>query len=1541
MAFTDEVDDRINSIDNTVAELQNQVEVISGGWKRLTNSNDEMNNRIGSVEKELSAVIQILNRLESHMIGDKGKAVATSSTPVTQVPFTFPRNEPGSDELGYRTNQNSFANRDSLLKKIELPVFDGSLPYGWISRVERYFRAARYDDQQKVEMVALSLTGAVGNWYTWENEEEPFLSWNQFKQRMLDRFAESKDDEPRNRLSALKQTDSVQTYVREFEELINVVKGIDEDNLVSRFYTGLKPEMKEVIRMKEPKGLRNHIAAVVKMESSMFCRLLAGKSQPEQSSTKNNSSWSRAKPSGGDQHLDKLKTAATEKLTAATVARPRLDLTPEELAELKRLKLCFKCKAKWFKGHLCGNPILQVFTLINGSEVELGECTQDEEEAIQDTTGSQLMQISLFSFLGMDSPTTMKVRGRVGNHTMTILIDSGATHNFIAPTFIKKAHLPTITNTKLQVLLGTGIIVQGLGVCTQVPLHIQGLEFVVDCIALELSGVDLVLGVQWLRKLGLCEIDWEKQEWSFVWGKERVKLRGESDLHLPTNALQSLFPVCYDAMQDVAGRWLYTHNVSATSCEITPIEISCVLEGFSKVFDMPGGLPPRRDIEHQILLKPGTSPVSVRPYRYPQAHQEAMTTLVQDMLQKGIIRASRSPYSSPVLLVKKKDKSWRFCVDYRALNQVTVADKFPIPLIDQLLDQLHGAMIFSKLDLTSGYHQIRMQQEDVEKTAFRTHDGHYEFLVMPFGLTNAPASFQALMNEIFRPYLNKFILVFFDDILVYSSSLEEHAKHLQLALSILEQHQLYANKKKCVFGQKSVEYLGHVISEKGVATDSAKTEAMRLWPTPKNVKQLRGFLGLTGYYRRFIQSYGSLARPLTDLLKKEQFLWSSATQEVFDKLKAKMLEAPVLALPDFTQPFVVETDASGFGIGAVLMQNKRPIAYFSHGLSAREQQKPIYERELMAVVLAIRKWKHYLLGRRFVVHTDQRSLKYLLEQREVSMEYQKWLVKLLGYEFDILFKPGSENAAADGLSRIDHSGELISSSALFALTTPSALQLKELYQEIADDIAIQDTIRLIKEGNTVKAGLTVGDDKLWYKGRLVIPKTSTMIPLILAECHDGIAGGHSGVLKTVKRIQLWFHWEGLFRAVQQHVAACQICQTHKYSTLSPAGLLQPLPIPDQIWEDLSMDFIEGLPMSYGNNVILVVVDRLSKYSHFMLLKHPFTAAEVAKRFVAEIVRLHGFPKSIVSDRDKVFLSQFWKELFRLAETKLKFSTSFHPQTDGQTEVLNRCLETYLRCFASSHPRTWSKFLSWAELWYNTSYHTSLHTTPFRVVYGRDPPGLLRYEQGSTENGDLESMLLERDAMLEDVKHQLIHAQQLMKNNADKHRRDVEFEVGTMVFLKLRPYRQQSVARRVCQKLSAKYFGPYKVEERIGKAAYRLQLPTSSKIHPVFHVSQLKAVVGKHHVVLPLPELNIDDEELVLSPEEILDSRYNDVGQLQVLVKWHGIPAEAATWMDVREFRKQFPSYQLEGKLSVKGGGNDKLDRVFVRRGAEERSVEER
>ncbi|KZV35963.1 peroxidase 64 [Dorcoceras hygrometricum] len=395
--------------------------------------------------------------------------------------------------------------------------------------------------------------------------------------------------------------------------------------------------------------------------------------------------------------------------------------------------------------------------------------------------------------------------------------------------------------------------------------------------------------------------------------------------------------------------------------------------------------------------------------------------------------------------------------------------------------------------------------------------------------------------------------------------------------------------------------------------------------------------------------------------------------------------------------------------------------------------------------------------------------------------------------------------------------------------------------------------------------------------------------------------------------------------IPRSIVECLVCQKQKYQTMKPAGLLQPLPIPEQIWEDVSMDFITGLPKSQGFEVLFVVVDRLSKYGHFILLKHPYTAQAVAGKFVKEVVRLHGIPRSIVSDRDPIFMSVFWKEVFRLQGTKLAMSSAYHPESDGQTEVLNRCIETYLRCFVSEQPRNWSSWVHWAEYWYNTAYQSAAGMSPFEAVYGRKPPVISRFLPAESNVAAVARELKDRDEALKQLRYNLERAQQRMIRSANIHRRDVEYAVGEKVFLKLRPHRQQSVCSRIFQKLAPKYFGPFEVIKRVGKVAYQLQLPEGSRVHPVFHVSQLKKVVGKHGQEKGVPVGLEQDLGFSYEPLKILAHRQKkQAGTMiqQVLVQWKGKPAAEATWEEEADFRAQFPDTSLEDKASLGGEAID-------------------
>jgi hypothetical protein len=656
--------------------------------------------------------------------------------------------------------------------------------------------------------------------------------------------------------------------------------------------------------------------------------------------------------------------------------------------------------------------------------VELGEPeeirveeVEPEEESEGEPQGAELLGISMHALAGAPAPRTMRLMGRILGQQVVILIDTGSTHSFVDQNLAKRLQLPAQGRSQLTVMVANGDIIPCPGCCTTITFSLQEYDFKTNLHLLVLGGCDMVLGVDWLSSLGPILWDFVELTMKFSHQSREISLQG---LIKTANNLVKGEGLLRKAGAECKGIWLQLIGAKTPKPKrLQHPALAELLEGFTGVFQEPTELPPSRNFDHNIQLTEGAQPTCARPYRYPYYQKEEIEKLVREMLSTGIIRPSQSPYSSPVLLVRKADGSWRMCVDYHALNKNTIKDKYPIPSIDELLDELHGSVIFSKLDLRSGYHQIRMKSEDIPKTGCRTHEGHYEFLVMPFGLTNAPSNFQSLMNDVFRPYLRKCVLVFFDDILIYSKNIKDHLNHLKAVLELLQNHQLYAKLSKCQFGCQEVEYLGHLISEEGVKADPSKIEAMLNWAIPRTIKALRGFLGLTGYYRKFVKGYGGIAVPLTRLLRKDSFRWDDRAEEAFNLLKTTMSTPPVLGLPDFTKPFIIECDASGDGIGAVLMQTGQPLAYLSQGLKGKSLNLSTYEKELLALVMAIRKWRHYLLGHSFKVRTDQQALKYLLEQRIGTPAQQKWVSKLLGFDFTVEYKKGRENRAADALPRME------------------------------------------------------------------------------------------------------------------------------------------------------------------------------------------------------------------------------------------------------------------------------------------------------------------------------------------------------------------------------------------------------------------------------------------------------------------------------------------------------------------------------------------
>ncbi|GJZ12155.1 putative reverse transcriptase domain-containing protein [Tanacetum coccineum] len=761
----------------------------------------------------------------------------------------------------------------------------------------------------------------------------------------------------------------------------------------------------------------------------------------------------------------------------------------------------------------------------------------------------------------------------LNNRYASILFDTGADRSFVSTAFSSRIVItPTALDHDYNVELADGRIVGLNTIIRGCTLNLLNHPFNIDLMPVELGSFDVIIGMDWLAKYHAVIVCAEKIV-RIPFGDEILIVRGDGSSNKHGTRLNIIS--CTKAQEYLTkGCHVFLANITATKDEDKSkekrLEDVPVVQEFPEVFpeDLPG-IPPTRQVEFRIDLVPGATPVARAPYRLAPSEMKELAEQLQELTDKGFIRPSSSPWGAPVLFVKKKDGSFRMCIDYRELNKLTVKNRYPLPRIDDLFDQLQGSSIYSKIDLRSGYHQLRVREEDIPKTAFRTRYGHYEFQVMSFGLTNAPAVFMDLMNRVCKPYLDKFVIVFIDDILIYSKSKKEHEEHLRQILKLLKKEELYAKFSKCEFWISRVQFLGHVIDCRGIHVDPAKIESIKDWASPKTPTEIRQFLGLAGYYRRFIEGFSKIAKTMTKLTQKGvKFDWGDKQEAAFQLLKQKLCSAPILALPEGSEDFIAYCDASKKGLGAVLMQREKVISYASRQLKIHEKNYTTYDLELRVVVFALNIWRHYMYGTKCTVFTDHKSLQHILDQKELNMRQRRWLELLSDYNCEIRYHLGKANVVADALSRKKREPLRVRALVMtIGLDLPKQILKAQTEARKPENIKKEDVGGILVENSKDSEKLRTEkleprtDGTMCLNDRSWLPCYGDLRTVIMHESHKSKYSIHPGSDKMYQDMKKLYWWPNMKANIATNVSKCLTCAKVKAKHQRPSGLLVQPEIP--------------------------------------------------------------------------------------------------------------------------------------------------------------------------------------------------------------------------------------------------------------------------------------------------------------------------------------------------------------------------------------------
>ncbi|KAF8761020.1 hypothetical protein RHS01_01184 [Rhizoctonia solani] len=907
-------------------------------------------------------------------------------------------------------------------------------------------------------------------------------------------------------------------------------------------------------------------------------------------------------------------------------------------------------------------------------------------------------------------------------------------------------------------------------------------------------------------------------------------------------------------------------------------------------------LPPHRHYNIGIeLTKEG--PLNSPLYSMTDAESATLKDWLRDELKAGKIRPSKSSISSPVMFVPKKDGSRCLVVDYRRLNNRTKKNVYPLPRPDDLMAQLRGAKIFTKLDLRWGYNNVQVKEGDKWKTAFRTKYGLYESLVMTFGLTNAPAAFQHFMNELFKDLLDVCVIIYLDDILIYSKDDASHTQHVHEVLRRLMKNQLFCKASKCTFHVTSVEYLGIIVSDKGFSLDKLKIQAVQEWLVP------------TKAATQSSQEGHSLEMDIKE-------------QEAFQGLKDAITNAPVLCHADPSKPYFLETDALGAALGSILSQRQEdgrlhPLGFLSESFKGAEQNYDTHDKELLAIIRSFEYWRIFLEGtvHPVTVFTDHRNLEYWKESWMFNRRHARWHLLLAGYNFQIVYRPGKQSGKPDALSRrSDHANippepQTMLLDPIFAnvaLITPKKELQRQIEASLDQDESLEEILQFLQNESKappsikqafkdyqMEAGL------LFYQGRIVVPDTGTLRTDLLRIFHDSPLAGHPGRQRTLELVSRNYYWPGIRADTYWHVDSCETCQRirkPKYASIPP----QPLELPSRPWQHISYNMIVDLPKDGAYNSILVIVDSFTKYVILVECSKKLKAPELADLFLQHVWKKYGMPEKTISNQGRVFNNKFLKALYKRLGIDPHFSSAYHPQSNGQTERVNPTVKHFLRAYSGVNQKDWVKWLPMAEF----AYNNAVHNVPTDVPKADDIAS------------QMESQWREIEAALRQSKTRM---------TAGETGEPISFEEGEEAWLDARNVKLKTLS----PKLTEQRLGPFKIIEKISDRAYRLELPPSMRIHNVFYVGLLSKVKrdDKRAFENRPPPVTVDGEE-EYKVEGITDME-NRNGKWFFRVKWKGYGSEENTWEPrenlknakkiLKKFEKEMKEKALGAAKALKGG----------------------